>query len=64
MPCADCGASVARSDTESHVCDPERRLEFILLQLRDECAEFDAQLAVYLDTPKGRFETWYASRRR
>jgi hypothetical protein len=64
MPCAECGASVARSDTEGHVCDPERRLDYVLLQLRDECAEFDAQLVAYLSTPQGRFEAWYASRRR
>ena len=64
MPCAECGASVARSDTDCHVCDADRRLDYVLLQLRDERAAFETQLAAYLDTPQGRFEAWYASRRR
>jgi hypothetical protein len=64
MPCADCGASVASSERELHACDPERRLEFALFQLRDEVAQFETQLNAYLGTSRGRFEAWYASRRR
>ena len=64
MPCAECGASVARADVDTHECDAERRVEYQLVQLRGEIAAFDDDLAGYLDTPAGRFEVWYAERRR
>jgi hypothetical protein len=64
MPCAECGASVARAEAELHVCDPERRADFAFLQLREERERFDEQLTTYLESPRGRFEAWYASRRR
>jgi hypothetical protein len=64
MPCVDCGASLARSETESHQCEPERKLSYTLIQLREELLAFDEQLAAYLESPWGRFEAWYASRRR
>jgi hypothetical protein len=63
-PCAECGASVARGEEDLHVCDPERRLEFGLLQLREEREQFEAQLTAYLESPRGLFDAWYASRRR
>jgi hypothetical protein len=64
MPCLDCGASVARADAAQHVCDEERRLDFALFQLHGELEQFDSQVAAYLDSPQGRFEAWYAARRR
>lgn len=64
MPCTECGASVARGDRHLHVCEPERLLDFRVIQHRDEIELFDNQLAAYLDTPRGRFEAWYASERR
>jgi hypothetical protein len=64
MPCAECGASVARTEAAHHVCHPERRLEFAFLQLRDERERFDEQLSSYLASPRGRFEAWYAAQRR
>jgi hypothetical protein len=64
MPCTECGASVAQSERDRHVCEPERRLDFRVLQHRDEINLFDNQLAAYLETPRGRFEAWYASERR
>ena len=64
VPCTECGASVARVEAALHVCDPERRLEFAFLQLRDERERFDTELTTYLDSPRGRFEEWYAARRR
>ena len=64
MPCEQCGASVAGDEAELHVCDPERRVDFALVQLRDECAQFDEQLTSYLESPCGRFEAWYAAHRR
>ena len=64
MPCAECGASVRASDLETHTCDPERRLEFRIFQMRDEVALLDASLGAYLDSPQGRFEQWLAERER
>jgi hypothetical protein len=64
MPCAECGASVDRGSAGSHSCDAERRLDYRLFQLRDEIAAFDRLLAEYLESPRGRFEVWYAAARR
>ena len=61
MPCAECGASVARDGTDVHVCESERRLDFEIFQLRGELEQFDERLAAYLETPRGRFEAWYAA---
>jgi hypothetical protein len=63
-PCADCGASVARDEGDKHECDEERKLDYQLLQLRYEIAGFDDALGEYLDSPAGRFNAWYAERRR
>jgi hypothetical protein len=64
MPCAECGASVARAEVDLHLCDAERRLDFVFLQLRPEREQLEGQMAAYLESPRGRFEAWYASRRR
>jgi hypothetical protein len=64
MPCAECGASVARAEAQLHVCDEKRRAEFDFFQLREEREQFEEQLTAYLESPRGRFETWYASRQR
>jgi hypothetical protein len=64
MPCADCGASVRAADRASHTCDPERRLEYRLFQLRYEVAGFDEGLSGYLDSAHGRFAQWLAERER
>ncbi len=62
MPCAECGASVRTR--ERHTCDPERRLEYQLFQLRDEVVTFDQGLSGYLTSPEGRFAQWLAERDR
>ena len=64
MPCAECGASVRVSERDGHTCDPERRLEYRLFQLRDEVAGFDERLSNYLESPAGQFEQWLAERDR
>jgi hypothetical protein len=55
MPCAHCGASVARGD--AHDCDDERRLAFDLFR-------FDGELGAWLASPEGLFEQYDAERRR
>lgn len=64
MPCAECGASVRVTERDAHKCDPERRLEYRLFQLRSEVAAFDEGLSGYLDSPEGRFAQWLAERNR
>jgi hypothetical protein len=64
MPCTECGASVERSAADAHVCDAEQLLDFRLHQLRNEIAAFDAQLAEWLESARGRFAAWLAERDR
>jgi hypothetical protein len=64
MPCDRCGASVARTETERHICEPERQLDFEMFRLRDGIEGFESELGEYLDTPRGRFEAWLAERER
>ncbi|MGH3134801.1 MAG: hypothetical protein ACRDNY_13865 [Gaiellaceae bacterium] len=64
MPCAECGASVAVAVRDTHVCDPERVLDYRMFQLRDELVGLDGGLRAYLDSPQGRFAQWLAERER
>jgi hypothetical protein len=61
MPCPECGESVAREDRDTHACDDQRWLDYQMFQLRDEIAGLEGGVAAYLDSPKGRFEAWYAA---
>ena len=63
-PCSECGATVDRASPGDHDCHAERLLELRLYQLRDEIAAFDAQLANWLQSARGRFEAWIAERDR
>ena len=64
LPCDECGASVPRREHETHVCDEERRLDFLVFQHRDGVALFDSDLTAWLDSPAGRFAAWLAKRGR
>ena len=64
MPCTECGTSLDRATPAPHVCDRERLLDFRLFQLRGEVAAFDAQLAEWLRSARGRFAAWIAERDR
>ena len=64
MPCASCGESVAVTDLVLHRCDAERWEAYQVFQLRDEVEALEPQFAQYLESPRGRFEAWYAERRR
>jgi hypothetical protein len=64
MPCPSCGESVAVADSGGHRCDEERWANYQVFQLRDEVDALEAQFASYLESPRGRFEAWYAERRR
>ena len=64
MPCTQCGASVALAESDEHVCDGERLLDFRLFQLRDEIAAFDSELSFWLGSAEGRFAVWLAEQTR
>ncbi len=60
MPCPECGASVAVASEAEHQCNPERRVDYELFQLRTETAGLDGEIEEYLSSTRGRFEQWYA----
>lgn len=62
MPCPECGASVARSSTAAHQCDPDRLLDFRMFGLRSEVEALEQRVQEFLESPSGRFERWVASR--
>jgi hypothetical protein len=64
MPCPECGASLAGEDEDEHVCDGQRRLDFQMFRMRGRIARFELDLGEFLDSPEGRFESWYAQRQR
>jgi hypothetical protein len=63
-PCPDCGASITSAERGDHVCDPERRADYLMFQLREEVAGFERSVREYLSSPHGRFAQWLAERRR
>jgi hypothetical protein len=64
MPCPECGASIARTEQEEHVCERERWLRYQMFQLRAKIEDFESDLRTFLASPVGRFELWYAERER
>ena len=60
MPCAACGASVAVAEEAEHVCNPDRRVDFELFQLRAEISGLGSEIEDYFSSTHGRFEQWYA----
>jgi hypothetical protein len=64
MPCPECGASVPVAAESEHTCNPGRRLDFELFQLREEISSLGAEIDDYLSSARGRFEQWYAERER
>jgi hypothetical protein len=64
QPCPECGALVDPATSDAHVCDPEELLDVRLFHLGEEIAAFDAQLAAWLQSARGRFAAWIAERDR
>jgi hypothetical protein len=62
MPCPECGATVDRSQSDAHQCDPERRADYRMFALRGEVASLEDQVNEYLESSRGRFEVWIAAR--
>ena len=64
MPCPDCGASVAVASDAEHVCNPDRRLDYELFQLREEISELGTEIGDYLASAPGMFEAWQVEQER
>jgi hypothetical protein len=64
IPCEGCGLSVAKSEYGVHVCEPDRRVAYQMIQHQDDLAEVEREIRMYLASPQGRFESWYAERKR
>jgi hypothetical protein len=62
MPCPVCGASIDRTEAETHRCEPERLVDFQMFGLRDEVARLEDGVREHLDSSRGRFEVWLAAR--
>jgi len=62
MPCEECGESVDRSAATSHVCNPERLLDYRMFRMRDEINRFESRFQEFLSDSEGRFEAWLAAR--
>jgi hypothetical protein len=61
MPCESCGASVKAAAEPEHVCDWNRWLDYRVFQER---GDVEGDVAAFLESPRGRFELWYAERER
>jgi len=55
---------VAVAPKAEHVCNPDRRLDFELFQLRAEISGLGTEIEEYLSSAQGRFEQWYAEHER
>jgi hypothetical protein len=55
---------VAVAPETAHACNPDRRLDFELFQLRAEISGLGAAIEEYLSSAKGRFEQWCAEHER
>ena len=65
--CPDCGTSVRLESlaAELHRCDGNQRIaHFIRLALAEEVDLFEQKWREFLDSPRGRFEVFYAARAR
>jgi hypothetical protein len=63
-PCSECGVVVPRIGVADHVCNAEQRVQYQLRRMSSHIAAFERDFAAYLESPRGRFELWYARRDR
>jgi hypothetical protein len=59
-----CGDRLPVRTLSHRVCDWWRRLDHQVHVRRDELGRFERELGTYLDSPRGRFDLWYAERDR
>ena len=58
--CPECGLPI----TLEHECDDERRRWHQLFLVNVEVQQLDRELRAFFDSPRGRFEAYYAQRER
>jgi hypothetical protein len=63
LPCPECGVPI-HLDGGDHECDDERRRWHQLFLVNGEIERLEAELREYLNSPRGRFELFYAERER
>lgn len=62
--CPGCGDELTVQALRLHVCDWWRWLDHQVQLRREELGGFEHELGRYLETPRGRFDVWYAERAR
>ena len=62
--CSGCAEELPARDLRLHVCDWWRWLDHQIELRRDELLGFECELGAYLESPRGRFDLWYAERER
>lgn len=62
--CPGCGVELPAPALRLHVCDWWRWLDHQVHVRSDELDGFERELGAYLESPRGRFDLWYAERER
>lgn len=62
--CPECGTSVGVDAVADHVCDERQRDDQLARTAAGEAASFELEFGRFLASPQGRFEVFYAQRRR
>ena len=64
LDCPECGTSVAPLALEQHRCDDRHRHDHVKRVAGSEIGAFETEFRFFLETPRGRFEVFYAERAR
>jgi hypothetical protein len=64
LNCPECGTSVSAAAIAAHACDDRLRREHNDRTASAQVAELEADIRSFLQSPRGRFELFYAQRTR
>jgi hypothetical protein len=64
LNCLECGTSVSTDAIDSHACDDRHRREHHDRTAAAQVEELEADIRNFLQSPRGRFELYYAQRTR
>jgi hypothetical protein len=64
LNCPECGTSVSAAAIAAHACDDRHRREHHDRTAVAQVAELEADIRSFLESPRGRFELFYAQRTR
>lgn len=62
--CSECGVPVPLGDVLDHECNHAHWIAYQVAKARHEIERLDTEIESYLESPRGRFEVWYAERTR